>query len=78
MVGVSAPQGQEAWKGREGNAGGGGGGDGGGGGGGSSEGGCARRVRTERGYDAESKEGERWKAGSMRRAAGRCLLALSN
>lgn len=23
-------------------------------------------------------EGERWKVGSMRRAAGRCLLALSN
>lgn len=23
-------------------------------------------------------EGEGWKAGSMRRAAGRCLLALSN
>jgi len=40
MVGVSAPQGQEAWKGREGNVGG-GGGNGGGGSSSGSEGGRA-------------------------------------
>lgn len=30
------------------------------------------------GEDMTLGEGERWKVGSMRRAAGRCLLALSN
>lgn len=62
MVGVSAPQGQEAWKGREGNARG-GGGNGGGGSGSGSEGAQGENGAAERGYDVERAEGERWKAG---------------
>lgn len=72
MVGVSAPQGQEAC-GRAGRA--------------TREAvAAAAAVRVgaqgERAQPREDMtsraEGESWKAGSMRRAAGRCLLALSN